>query len=706
MSVGAHRLGDSADLRLDRWLRFEPDGSVTVRTGRVEIGQGVRTALAQIAAEELGLPIERIDMAPVRTGESPDEGVTAGSRSMEFGGATLRTIARSAREALVAEAARRLRVSVDELTCEAGVVTSRTGRPLTFHELAAEGTALAREAVGDPDPVRGRGAVVGTSVPRLDIPAKVVGAPAFVQDLELPGMLHGRVLRPPSYDAALAELDEADIRRLPGVVAVVRDGRFVAVVAEREEQAIRAVARARRMARWDDHAALPSSTDPRFLLAERTTDTVLVSTRDDAAVARAARDHAAEYTRPYIAHASIGPSCAVAVREDDRYTVWTHSQGPYPLRRDIATVLRLAREAVTVIHMEGAGCYGQNCADDAALDAALLARAVPGRPVRVQLMREDEFAWEPYGPAMVVRLSARTAADGAIVDWRHELWSNGHSSRPRAVAPDDVAQSVAARHLARPFRALVADGGSGAERNAVPLYDIPSVTVVKHLVDRVPLRVSSLRSLGAHANVFAIESFMDEIAAAHGADPVAHRLRHLADPRARAVVEAVAERAGWRPHEAGDGMRGRGIAFARYKNTAAYAAVIVEVELAQVARVTRAWAAIDAGTAVHPDGLVNQTEGGIIQAVSWTLKEQIAFDAERVTTRTWADYPILTFSEAPAVDVAIVEEPGRPALGAGEAVAGPTAAAIANAIHRASGLRLRDMPFSRERIVAALGEAT
>lgn len=702
MSTGEHRLGDTADLRLDRWFRFEADGTVTVMSGRVEIGQGVRTALAQIAAEELRVPFGRIRMAPVRTGESPDEGVTAGSRSMEFGGATLRTVARNAREALVGEAARRLRVPADDLSFEDGVVIARSGQRLTYGDLAADGTVLARDAVGGPEPVSGKGRVVGTSVARTDLPPKIMGAPAFVHDLELPGMLHARVLRPPSYDARLVDLDEREIRAIPGVVAVVRDGSFAAVVAEREDVAIRALARAEHVARWDDRGSLPAS-DPRFLLGERATDTVIAAKSDGAALGRAARQHAAEYSRPYIAHASIGPSCAVAVAEGDRYLVWSHTQGPYPLRRDIAAVLGLPHDRVVVTSMEGAGCYGQNCADDVALDAALVARALPGRPIRVQHQRADEFAWEPYGPAMVVRLSARTASDGMIVDWRHELWSNGHSSRPRAVAPDDVAQSLAARHLARPFRAVVAEGGAGAQRNAAPAYAFPNVNVIQHLVDRAPLRVSSLRALGAHANVFAIESFMDEIAAAHGVDPVEQRLRHLTDPRARAVIEAVAERAGWRPGETGDGTRGRGIGFARYKNSAAYTAVIAEVELGQELRVTRAWAAIDAGTAVDPDGLVNQTEGGIIQAVSWTLKERIAYDEHRVTSRTWTDYPILTFSEAPEVDVVIVEEPGRPALGAGEAAAGPTTAAIANAVHCAAGLRLRDLPFTRERIVGALG---
>ncbi|HXF66351.1 MAG TPA: molybdopterin cofactor-binding domain-containing protein [Burkholderiales bacterium] len=702
----ARRLPGSLDTnrRLDRWLRINRDGTVTAFPGKVEIGQGILTALAQIVAEELDVALERVRLAPTDTSYSPDEGVTSGSRSIQEGGVALRHAAAEARELLLARAAAKLGVSLEQLSVADGVITARGGASVTYWELADE-SLLAREASADaaPKPPSQR-SLVGTAVPRRDIPAKVTGAPSYVQDLELPGMLHGRVLRPPSYGARLAGLDEPELRALPGVVAVVRDGSFVGVVAEREEQAVRALARARRIARWEESETLPATTDPRFLLGEQTEDEV-ISRKGDPAAAPAAKRLEAEYTRPYIAHASLAPSCAVAIFEAGRYTVWTHSQGVFPLRRDLAHVLGVEEERVAVIHAEGAGCYGHNGADDVALDAALLARAVAGRPVRVQWMREDEFMWEPYGPAMVVRMSGALDAQGNIVAWTHDLWSNGHSTRPSGRG-GGVAGTLAARHLERPFTPQATGNpplpGGGSHRNAIPLYEFPNQRVTNHLVKRTPLRVSALRSLGGNANVFAIESFMDELAHAAGADPVEFRLRHLRDPRARAVIETVARQAGWRAGEKGDGVRGRGIGFARYKNLACYVAVIVEVEAGNEITVRRAWAAIDAGMAVNPDGLKNQTEGGIIQTVSWTLKEAVRYDRTRILTRSWDDYPILAFPEAPEVEVTVIDRPEEPPLGAGEGAQGPTAAAIANAIHNALGVRLRDMPFTREKVVAAL----
>jgi CO/xanthine dehydrogenase Mo-binding subunit len=515
-------------------------------------------------------------------------------------------------------------------------------------------------------------------------------------------MLHGRIARPPSYEARLAGVDEAEVRALPGVVKVVLDGSFLGVVAEREEQAIRALTRLKRIARWEESTRLPEP-DPRFLLKETTEDTVISEKKDAAAAARAVRTLEAEYTRPYTAHAALGPSCAVARFENGGYTVWTHSQGIYPLRHDLAPVLGVEEGRVAVIHMDGAGCYGHNGADDAALDAALLARAVPGRPVRVQWMREDEFQWEPYGPAMVVKLKAELDRDGQIVRWTEDIWSNSHSTRPNGLGGINL---LAAWHLAQPHQPSPPRNpplpGGGSHRNAIPIYEFPNEHVTNRLVKRMPVRVSALRALGATANVFAIESFMDELAAAAGADPVEFRLRHLKDVRARAVIETVAARAGWRKGEKGDGARGRGVGFARYKNGAAYVAVIVEVEAGSEIAVKRAWAAIDAGLVINPDGLVNQTEGGIIQTVSWALKEAVQYDRSRILTSTWSDYPILTFEESPPVEVTIVNRPGEPPLGAGEGAQGPTVAAIANAVHNAMGVRLRDMPFTRERVLAAL----
>lgn len=687
---------------LDRWLRINRDGTVTVFPGKVEIGQGILTALVQIVAEELDVAIERIRLAPADTSYSPNEGMTSGSRSIQDGGIALRYAAAEARDLLLARAATRLGVSLEQLTVADGEITARSGGRTTYWELASD-DLLRREATAEvaPKPAA-QHSLVGTSVPRLDIPAKVTGAPSYMHDMELAGMLHGRIARPPSRRARLAALDEAEVRAMPGVAAVVRDGDFLGVVAEREEQAIRAHRRLARSARWEAAATLPEN-NPRYLLDMESEDEIISEKSDAAAAARSSRTLSAEYTRPLIAHASLGPSCAVARYEGGKYLVWTHSQGIFPLRADLAKVLGVDEPDIVVIHVEGAGCYGHNGADDVALDAALLARAVPGRPVRVQWMREDEFAWEPYGSAMVIKLSAALDAAGNVAGWTHDLWSHGHSTRP---GPKDGANLLASWHLARPVTAPKPGNpplpGGGSHRNAIPLYDFPNQRVINHLVREAPLRTSSLRSLGAHANVFAIESFMDELAHAAGADPVEFRLRHLKDARARAVIEAVAEKAGWRSREQGDGTRGRGIGFARYKNLGCYVAVIAEVEAGNEVQVRRAYAAIDAGQLINPDGIINQTEGGIIQTVSWTLKEQVNFDRERVTTQTWDDYPILTFAEAPEVEVVLINRPDEPPLGAGEGAQGPTGAAVANAIHNALGVRLRDMPLTRDRLIAAL----
>jgi len=689
--------------RLDRWLRINRDGTVTVFPGKVEIGQGILTALAQIVAEELDVALERLRLAPTDTTYSPDEGMTSGSQSITDGGAALRYAAAEARFLLLQRAAARLGASLEQLSVADGVVSARSGGSISYWDLATD-DLLAREASAEIAPKSAsQHTVIGAPVPRLDIAAKVSGAPVYVHDLDLPGMLHGRIARPPSYNARLVELDEADVRSLPGVVALVRDGNFVGIVAAREEQALRALARVKRIAVWEENAVLPETTDPRFLLKETTEDEVISEKRDAAAAARAAKTVEAEYTRPYIAHAALGPSCAVARFEDGRYTVWTHSQGIYPLRNDLAGVLAMDKERIAVIHMDGAGCYGHNGADDAALDAVLLARAVPGRPVRVQWTREDEFKWEPYGPAMVVKLKAALDSAGNVTDWNEDVWSNSHSTRPSGLGGINL---LAAWHLAQPFKPSPPRNpplpGGGSHRNAIPIYEFPNQRVTNRLVKRMPVRVSALRALGATANIFAIESFMDELAEAAGADPVEFRLRHLKDSRARAVIETVAAKARWSKGGKGDGARGRGIGFARYKNGACYLAVIVDVEIGREIAVRRAWAAIDAGLVINPDGLINQTEGGIIQATSWALKEAVRFDRSRILTSNWDDYPILTFEESPQVEVTILNRPELPPLGAGEGQQGPTAAAIANAIHNAMGVRLRDMPFTRERVMAAL----
>jgi nicotinate dehydrogenase subunit B len=692
--------------RLDAWLRINADGTATVFTGKVELGQGILTALRQIAAEELDLPLDRIAMISGDTGRTPNEGQTAGSQSVENSGTALRMAGAEARAILVELAAKRLGVAADALSVADGTISAADGRKVTYGELAGE-VDLKRDATAKvaPKPAA-RHRIVGQSIPRFDIPAKVTGGAAFVQDIRLPGMVHGRVVRPPRYGAVLESVDEAAAKVLPGVIAVARDGSFLGVVAEREEQAIKAREALATSAKWKAGPELP---DPAHIHAHLKS----LAAKDDVIGVKQApmpdgvRRFAATYTKPYIAHASLGPSAALAEFRDGKLTVWTHSQGVFPLRAELVSALKLQPAAVRCIHVEGSGCYGHNGADDVALDAALLARGAPGRPVRLQWMRDDEFAWEPYGAAMAMEAKAALDANGRIVDWQYELWSNTHSMRPQSTKGANV---LAAWYLNEPQHSgppqAIPQPAGGGDRNSIPLYEFPNQRVLHHFIADMPIRVSALRTLGAYANVFAIESFMDELAAAAGTDPVAFRLAHMKDPRARAVIEAVAKKSGWKEGEKGNGTRGRGIGFAKYKNLACYVAVVAEVEVDRatgIVRVPRTYAATDAGLVINPDGLVAQIEGGIVQSASWTLKEQVRFDRSGITSRDWASYPILTMREAPKVEVEVINRPNERPLGAGEGSQGPAVAAIANAFADATGKRIRDLPMSPDRVKATLG---
>lgn len=686
--------------RLSQWLRVHQDGTVSIFTGKVEIGQGILTALAQIAAEELGLAQERIRMVTADTAASPDEGVTSGSLSIQDSGAALRRACAHARALLLERAAARLNASTRDLRVEDGAVRAE-GRSTSFWECAGDvlfdcdidETTAARS----PRDYR----VVGKPAPRLDLPDKIAGRPRYLQDMVLPGMLFGRVVRPPYGFSKLASLDEGKVKSMSDLVAVVRDGSFVGVLAEREEAAIAAQGALRKASHWDAAPPLPQDIHS-WLKSHASDDRVISERKDPDAKSRAVSTLEASYTKPYVSHASIGPSCAIAHFESDKLIVWSQSQGIFNLRRDLAMALGMREDSIVVRHAEGAGCYGHNGADDVALDAALLARESGGRPVQVQWMRDDEFAWAPCGPAMALTLRAALDSQGNIVDWQHDLWSNGHSGRP---GRSDSPALVAAWHLARPFERPAAINmplpAGAADRNAIPLYDFPSQRIINHYVREMPVRTSALRSLGAYANVFAIESFMDELAAVAHVDPIAFRLRHLKDSRARAVIETAVRRADWRGWTSAEG-RGHGIGFAKYKNLGAYCAVVAEVEVEHEVRVMRLVVAVDVGLVVNPNGVVNQIEGGAIQSTSWTLKEQVKLDERGITSLGWEDYPILKFSEVPTVEIELIDRPELPAVGAGEAAQGPTAAAIANAVAHALGLRVRELPLTSERVVAAI----
>ena len=704
----------NANRMLDGWLRINPSGTVTVFTGKVELGQGILTALTQIVADELDVDVKRIEVISGNTALTPNEGVTSGSLSIQDSGTALRFASAEARALLLQAAAAKLGVPHPELSVSDGNITSTKGN--TSYWDISNAAMLKVESTGATAPKpSSQHRLIGQSLPRRDIPAKVSGGEAYVQDMRPPGMVHGRVVRPNSPRARLLSVDEAAARQLPGVVAVVRDGNFLAVAAKREEQAIAAARALQASARWEEPADLPPVGAALFayMKQQAALDSVVSEKKASAGTPAGTRSLSATFTRPYQAHASIGPSCALAQWTGDRLQVWCHSQSVFQLRIDLGKALRTPMGNVTVAHREGSGCYGHNGADDVALDAALLARALPGVPVRVQWMREDEFAWEPLGSPMVSDLKATLDASGKIVDWNHELWSYTHSTRP--YDPDGVnllaAWHIKDPHPPGPARNIPQPSG-GSDRNAVPLYVFPQQKVTNHLLKDTPIRTSALRTLGAYANVFAAESFMDELAAAASADPVEFRLKHLSDPRARAVIERAAQLAQWQAQpalaqakEASGVLKGRGLGFAKYKNLAVYCAVVVDVAVdarSGVVRVERAWSAVDAGLVINPDGLKNQIEGGIIQSSSWTLLESMKNDASRKLTQNWGDYPILRFPDVPAVQVELINRPEERPLGVGEGSQGPTAAAIANAFANATGRRLRDLPFTPERVRASL----
>ena len=588
---------------------------------------------------------------------------------------------------------------------ENGVIRAPDGANRDYGSLAAALSTHARARPDDSlkDPARYQ--VMGTSMPRLDIPAKVTGGAAYVQDMRPPGMLHARAIRQPSPGAELLRADVETVARMPGVVKVLREGNYLAVVTTREWQAIKAMRALAASAEWRESATLPEQSQASALIGSLPARDIPVLTWSNAAAPEVKRI-SARYTRPYQMHGAIGPSCALALYDQNGLTVWSHTQGVFPLRNALAQLLRLSPQQVRCVQVEGSGCYGHNGADDVAADAALIARAVPGRPIRVQWMREQEHTSEPYGPAMVAEVSGALDTEGRVVDWDYGVWSNTHNQRPaagglllqNAALPDPLP-------VPPPMPIPMPEGGG--ERNSNPIYAFPNARVVSHFVPEMPLRVSAMRSLGAYLNIFAIESFVDELAAAAHADPVAFRLRHLTDTRAQDVVRMAADRFGWDttpPRKPGEG---RGFAFARYKNLGAYCAValrlFVEHETGQI-RLGRVVAAVDSGQPVNPDGIRNQIEGAIVQSASWTLYEEVSFDRRHITSSDWSSYPILRFPAAPeAVEVHILPRSGQPFLGTGEAGQGPMAAAIANALRDATGARVRDLPLSAARVKAAIG---
>jgi nicotinate dehydrogenase subunit B len=695
----------AANPLISTWLTFEENGTVILRVGKVEIGQGIHTALAQIAIRELGLSPGKLVVAPPSTATSPDEGFTAGSMSTQVSGAAVRAACAAARRLFTEAAAAKAGVPAGSLIVVDGDIRTPEGEIVGSYGSLAAHVDLGVEAR---EPAQVLEADAQPDLQRIDLPDKIFGRPRFIQDLELPEMFHARVIRPPVLRAVLRDIPRDRLASLPSSVQVVRDGGFLAVLSDREEVAAAAAARLSGMAKWEPAEDLPEESRlPDWLRAQPAETSVLANEQEDGGE-RDGTVVRASYSRGLIAHASIATSCALARFDGRLLEVWSHTQGIFPLRAAIADALGMEEPDVVVHHAEGAGCYGHNPADDVAFDAALLALQTRGRPVRVLWDRAAELGSGPLASAMTADVSAVLGTDGGVSSWTYDVWSNGYTSRPGyAGNPGLLANAYRDGGCPLPPSAdPPLQAGLGSGRNAVPAYAFGSARVATHRVLSMPIRTSAIRSLGAHFNVFAIESFMDELADAAGADPLDFRLARLEDERARAVLLAAADAAGWGRRQdtaAADADTGLGLGYARYKNAGAYCAAVAEVEAAESVRVRRIVVAVDVGQVVNLDGVRNQIEGGVIQAVSWSLKEQVRFDRDGITSLDWEAYPILRFSETPQVDVVVIDRPGSPTLGAGECAAGPVAGAIANGLFAAIGVRVRTLPLTSENVLRAIG---
>jgi nicotinate dehydrogenase subunit B len=698
-------------VKFETFIRITADGSITAYNGHVDLGTGIRTALGQIVAEELDVSFARVVVVLGDTSLVPNQGATIASETIQITAVPLRKAAAQARQFLIARAAERLEVPVEGLVIEDGLVRGKDNRSVSYGELIV-GETIQLE-LADDVPVKSADAytIVGQSVPRIDLPAKATGELVYVHDMRVPGMLHGRVVRPPYAGVDVGDfignsviaVDEASVRDIPGLVAVVRIGDFVGVVAEREENAIKAAAQLK--VTWKPVPTLPDLKDIETALrANPSTPRTLIDKGDvNAAIAGAAKPMPRTYIWPYQMHASIGPSCAVADYQEDLTRVWSGTQNPHHLRTELARLIHRREAEIEVIRMEAAGCYGRNCADDVSADAVLLSRAV-GRPVRVQLTREQEHAWEPKGTAQLMDVNGGLNADGSVAgyDFATRYPSNGAPTLALLLTG------------AIPHTPVVFEMG---DRTAIPPYDYDNLRVVAH--DMPPIvRASWLRGVSALPNTFAHESWIDECADEAGVDPIEYRLRYLKDPRAIDLVNAVAERAGWRPRPVrqepeaeGDIVRGRGFAYALYVHSkfpgygAAWSAWIADVAVNKATgdvSVTRVVAGQDSGLMINPDGVRHQIHGNVIQSTSRALMEEVSFDRTSVTAREWGAYPIIKFPEVPEIDVLMLPRQDQPPLGVGESASVPSAAAIANAIYDATGVRFRELPFTPERILRGL----
>ncbi len=692
------------------WLRLSPESMFELRSGKVELGQGIATALTQIACNALGVKATQIIWVAGDTRHSPDEGFTAGSQSIEVGGQAWQRGGDILRSHFALAAAESMSCQVSDLILRAGAFHGPSGQQRSYHQLAQENKVAWEDLrVDAEEPVLLTIPTESETVTRSDLWRKFTGD-GFIHDRRLPDMWHARILRGPHPFSSATEWPVAQLEKLKGVERVLIHNAFVALIGRDEGALHKAHAQARQLVNWivpkipaqqPAHVLLPSM-DKKSSIALHEAGQATPGNGPGKDRHRLHR----QYSRPYIAHASIGPSCALASPTDDGgVQVWSHSQGVFNLRDQVAQALKLSKQQVQVIHEPGAGCYGHNGADDVAFDAAFIAHTW-GLNVRVQWSREDELTVSPMGAASSVDIQAGLSADGHIQNWHVQVWSHAHVNRPgwgNGLQLLGAWQALSDEKPPEPKDMPLPAGGG--LRNAVPAYEVGELTVEHHFLESSPVRVSALRSLGAHANVFAIECLMDELSEVSDQDPVAFRLKHLADPRARDVVQKVAEMSNWHARgNAGSGI-GYGMAYGRYKNKAGYCALVAQVEVSERVKVLKVWACVDAGKVVHLDGLRNQIEGGILQAISWSLHESVQWSDQGIGSNDWENYPILSFLDVPELDIHVVDDPSNPSLGSGEVVTGPCAGALGNAVAHALGIRARHLPLTPENLMLAMDQS-
>lgn len=681
---------------VNAWLQVLEDGRVMVFSGKVELGQGIRMAICQVAAEELDMELDQVEVHLAETGLTPDEGYTAGSNSVPQSAMSVRYAAATARQKLLELASSKMGTSIDNLILYNGKVkTKKSNQSLSFTEIL-EGSQIDME-ISTPVPVKVKSGYryVRKPIPRKDIEKMVRAEELYIQDLRFPGMLHARVLRPPSYQSNLVNLETSKLStEVSGVIKTVVKGSFVGVITEREYQAVKAERYLRTHSEWSSTTIFPAQKE--LFSHIKTIAEKPENIRDEGDVnGQFNSDNTlkATFTKPYLKHGAIGPACGIAMYDGDTLHIWSHSQGIYPMRRAIAGMLNMEENKIHVVSVPGAGVFGHNTADDAAADASILAMSYPGKHIRVQWSRQDEHAWDPYGTAMIMELEASLDDVGKIKTWKSEVWTDSHSQRPN----NDPATLLDTRYLENPIQLTGRGYLSGGHRNADPYYSIPNMQVNAHYFDG-PLRVSSLRSLGSYTTIFSIESFMDQLAEKAGKDPLEFRLSHLEDERAKSTIRKIQEMCGSENLAQGEGI---GYAFSRYKNTTAYSTIAVKVQVNRSTgnlQIKKMWAAIDVGEIINVDGIKNQIEGGMIQAASWTLKEQVSFNENEITSKDWGSYPIFRFQEIPEVEVVMINRPNEAAEGGGEVSMPPTGAAIANAVYHACGKRIYDLPITAEKI--------